>query len=75
MELICEKNENGLTVNLENKRFQVSFPKEIWQNYPNDIKDVLTDNLIHLLTINLPMIAGFKKLKYKWYVFKYIINK
>jgi 7-cyano-7-deazaguanine synthase in queuosine biosynthesis len=64
MELICKKNDNGLTVNLENKRFQLSFPEEIWQNYPNDIKDVLIDNLIHLLTINLPLIAGFKKLKY-----------
>lgn len=64
MELNCKKSKNGLIVNLKNKKFCLSYPKKIWHSYPDDIKDVLVDNLIHLLTINLPLVAEIKELKY-----------
>lgn len=64
MELKCSKSENGLIVDFNNKKFNLSYPEKIWKNYPDDIKDVLVDNLIHLLTINIPLVAGKKELTY-----------
>ena len=64
MKLNCKKNENGFTLKLRDKEFNLIYPKEVWQTYPKDVKNVLVDNLVHLLTINLPLIAGFKNLKY-----------
>lgn len=64
MELRCDKSKNGLLINFDNKKFSLSYPKKIWKSYPNSVKGVLIDNLAHLLTINFPLVAGIKKLKY-----------
>jgi len=64
MKLNCKKNDRGLTLKLKDKNFSLIYPREIWQHFPREVKDVLVDNLVHLLTINLPLIAGINKLRY-----------
>jgi len=64
MELNCKKTSDGLVVKCRKRNFSLCYPKKIWQSYPDNVKDVLFDNLAHLLTINIPLVAGIKKLKY-----------
>lgn len=64
MELKFKETFNGLEVTCEKGKYKLSYPKEIWKSYPNGVKEVLIDNLAHLLTINIPLIAGIKKLEY-----------
>ena len=64
MELNCKKTEEGLSITYENKEYSLSYPKNIWKKYPDGIREVLIDNLVHLLTMNLPLVSGIKKLKY-----------
>ena len=51
----CTKKDFGLRVECERKEYFLKYPKQIWQKYPE--KDVLTDNLTHLLTINIPVVS------------------
>jgi len=64
MKINCKKNERGFTLKLKDEEFSLTYPKEVWQAYPKEVKNFLIDNLVHLLTINFPLIAGIKKLKY-----------
>ncbi len=64
MELNCKKTENGLVIKCNNRNFHLSYPEDIWKSYPDGVKEVLFENLAHLLTINLPLVAGIKKLEY-----------
>lgn len=62
MELKFSEDRRGITANFKGKPFKLVYPEEIWANFAN--KPFLTDNLAHLLTINMPLIAGENKLKY-----------
>ncbi|MFC1698193.1 hypothetical protein ACFL1H_07670 [Nanoarchaeota archaeon] len=46
----------------DKKNKSLIYPKDIWKKYP--IKNVLIDNLSHLLTINMAIVADFKELNY-----------
>jgi len=59
-----EKTENGILANLGGKIFRLVYPEGVWDSYPEETKDAFIDNLAHLLTINTPLIAGAKRLKY-----------
>lgn len=59
MHLNIKNEATGLCVN---NRYRLIYPQNIWQKFPD--KDFLTDNLVHLLTINTPLVAGFKEIKY-----------
>ena len=63
MRIDCRANEKGLTLKFKNKKFSLVYPKKIWQKFPKDVKGVLTDNLAHLLTIDIPLVAGVERLK------------
>ena len=64
MEITCKEHDEGLTVKLEDKKFDLLYPKDVWKNYPREVKDILVDNLTFLLTMDFPLVAGVKKLKY-----------
>lgn len=76
MKLSCIENEKGIEIRLRNRKFKLVYPEKIWQCYPKEIKEVLIDNLAHLLTINAPLVAGKKELKYNtsFPLFKYFFN-
>ena len=67
MKLVCKSHERGITLTLSGRRkkkFSLVYPKDIWKRYPKRVKEILVDNLAHLLTINLPLIAGKTELEY-----------
>ena len=64
MDLIFQNKKEGLEVSYKNKNFRLKYPGGIWKNYPEEIKEVLIDNLSHLITINSPLIANIRKVKY-----------
>jgi len=59
-----ETTDNGIVANLNGKRFSLVYPAGVWSAYPEKTKAALVDNLAHLLTINAPLIAGVKGVKY-----------
>jgi len=64
LNIIFEENKNGIVAILNNKHFSLAYPDGIWKTFPKEIKEALIDNLAHLLTINIPLIANAKKIKY-----------
>jgi len=62
MKLDSIETKNGIKVRFEKNNYRLEYPEKIWKRYP--LKDVLQDNLTHLLTINFPLVAGINKLKY-----------
>ncbi len=56
--------KDGIVANLNKKQFFLIYPAGIWGAYPEKTKAALFDNLAHLLTINAPLVAGAKKVKY-----------
>jgi len=64
MKLNYKKHERGLTIKIKDRKFSLIYPEKVWQSYPREIKGFLVDNLVHLLTINFPLVAGIKKIEY-----------
>ena len=69
IELNFSQTENGMKARIGNgrlkdKEFSLVYPAKIWQSYPQATKDFLFENLAHLLTINLPLIAELEKVEY-----------
>lgn len=62
--LFCGKNEKGITIKYNKDKFSLAYPRKIWESYPDEIKGVLVDNLTHLLTISMPVVAGINHIKY-----------
>lgn len=51
----CIQTNSGYKVRCLGKTYSLSYPKTIWQSYPD--KTALIDNLNHLLTINIPVVS------------------
>lgn len=62
--LIVKQMARGISITHRRKQYRLTYPPRIWQAYPRKARDVLTDNLAHLLTINLPFTGGFDGLRY-----------
>jgi len=52
-----EENARGLVFRHGRTRYAVRWPRGVWRKLPKRFRDVLTDNLAHLLTIDLPLVA------------------
>lgn len=64
MNIVSSPIKNGLRINFSDKDFELIYPKDIWKTYPSHVKDVLVDNLTHLLTINMPLVSGLRSIRY-----------
>ncbi len=64
MQIKTKVHNKGITVVHKNKYYSLLYPEKIWISFPKEIKNVLTDNLIYLLTVNFPLIYGSNKLFY-----------
>ncbi len=53
---------DGIQINFRNKKYQLKYPRKIWQNYSN--KQELMQNYIPLATISLPLMLNLKKIHY-----------
>lgn len=55
----------GLDIILNNEKFPLVYPKQIWSAYPADKKELLKDNIAYSATIFLPQIFGLGSIAYK----------
>ena len=62
--LIFTPKGDGLSVKLNNRTFNLTYPEKIWKNYPAKEKKFLIDNLSYLSTCVFPLVSGFKKIRY-----------
>lgn len=51
------QTSHGLVFRRGRKRYPLSWPAGVWTKLPRGFRDVLTDHLAHLLTIDLPLVA------------------
>ena len=42
----------------------IDYPESIWESYPDELKQILKDNVVFLLTMDLPVITNKKKISY-----------
>ncbi len=61
-------NEKGINFTLKqgnfNQSFTLAFPEEVWKNFPDNLKQVVRDNIAHLSSIDLGIMFNIKKIKY-----------
>lgn len=61
--LKVRSNNDGVSFALRNKEFKLRYPLG-WGSYPKEAKPCLIDNLAHILTINVPLVAELPGLSY-----------
>ena len=64
MEITFTEKRDGLNAYFFKKNYRLTYPEQIWQNYPHRIKKVWKDNAAHLLTMNIPMVSDHDRIKY-----------
>ncbi len=61
-------HSRGVTISLRQGEFShsydLSFPEEIWAQFPDNFKKMLRDNIAHLSTIELGIMFNLHKMKY-----------
>lgn len=62
--LECVIVRNGLSLKFRGKDFRLIYPAGIWERYPQQAKEILRDNLAHLLTVSMPLVSGVSVLRY-----------
>lgn len=62
IDLQFKQHKTGISAGLRGKNYDLVYPGNIWQSYPT--KDVLFDNLAHLLTVTMPLVAGAEEINY-----------
>jgi len=55
----------GLDIIVNQEHFPITYPKEIWQAYPQSAKEILMDNLAYSATIFLPQMLGLGEITYQ----------
>ncbi|MCK4519428.1 MAG: hypothetical protein KAU12_04830 [Candidatus Omnitrophica bacterium] len=58
-------SKNGLRLKAKGLDFNLSYPGNIWAEYPQECKNFLVDNLVYTLTANIPLIAPIDSIVYK----------
>ncbi|OIO38812.1 MAG: hypothetical protein AUJ75_02290 [Candidatus Omnitrophica bacterium CG1_02_49_10] len=57
-------SKRGVTLYADKRRYSLIYPGQIWKTYPAGVKEVLVDNLAHLLTIDMPFVSPVKRINY-----------
>ncbi len=72
LKVSCRLKPKGLILKAKRRTFHLTYPKKIWQSYPKEHKKFLIDNLVYLLTVNVPFISGVDKIIYQNISFPYL---
>lgn len=56
MRIGCDVTDTGLELRVDDRRFEVNFPRAIWQAFPH--KDAFADNYAYLKTLHLPQMLN-----------------
>ena len=57
--------KTGLNILINDESFPIEYPKEIWQKYSQNLKEILLDNLAYSSTIFLPQILNLSEINYR----------
>jgi len=57
--------ENGLEIIVNGDKFLIEYPKEIWQSYADQSKEVFKDNIAYSSTIFLPQMINLTEIVYQ----------
>ncbi|MEM3374392.1 MAG: hypothetical protein QXE31_04175 [Candidatus Woesearchaeota archaeon] len=58
MKVDCKKTDNGLKLTIDEKDFFLVYSKDIWDNYPEYLKDIFIDNYAYLKVLHLPQMLS-----------------
>lgn len=55
LSIASRQTKTGFEINFRGSRYVLNYPKDIWQKYPQEAKEVIFDNLVYAETIHLPL--------------------
>ena len=58
------QTDNGIKIQFRGSEYSIGYPDDIWKEYPNEVRDVLFDNLVYAETIHLPLTHKVGKIIY-----------
>ncbi|MDH5702668.1 MAG: hypothetical protein OEY99_00470 [Aigarchaeota archaeon] len=50
------QTSRGIEIQVGGKAYAISYPNDVWQNYPGRLREVLLDNLVFAATIHLSLV-------------------
>ncbi|MBU0458990.1 hypothetical protein KJ652_04130 [Patescibacteria group bacterium] len=53
--------DEGIDIFVNDDSFPIRYPKEIWSQYPQNLREILRDNLAYSTTLYLPQMFGLPK--------------
>lgn len=65
LEIKKKINQKGFQISLGRKNFEIVYPKNIWQVYPDSLKKSLSESLVFAFTLHLPYLFDIEKLIYR----------
>lgn len=63
-DILIKEAENGLAVGFNNQSYNLIYPKEIWKNLPDSLKEFFIQEYGFISTMMAPVIAGIKSVNY-----------
>jgi len=54
LQINAKKIKNGIRIKFKEKNYDLVYPKEVWNNFSEEMKDFLMDNITFLSTLHLP---------------------
>ncbi|MBI4975666.1 hypothetical protein HZC20_03230 [Candidatus Peregrinibacteria bacterium] len=64
LKINATQESDGISIEIKNKKFNIKFPKDLWQKTPKSVRDVLFENLVFGNTHYLPLIFDEEKISY-----------
>ncbi len=65
MKVGCKATAQGIELHIDDKKFSLDYPEEIWGSYPTEFKEIMVNNYAFLKTIHLPQfMESTKKIYY-----------
>jgi len=55
---------SGLEIDFKNQAYVITYPDDIWKEYPENMKEFLFDNIVYAATIHLPLVFEKNKILY-----------
>ncbi|MBN2517697.1 MAG: hypothetical protein JXB14_02535, partial [Candidatus Altiarchaeota archaeon] len=63
MDIECDSVKRGIRIKFKDNEYRLTYPQDIWEQYPSGVKDVLVDHISYLFSCHLPLFFNDRKLK------------
>lgn len=64
LKILSEETDNGIKICFNGSSYEISYPDDIWANYPEELRLILHDNLVYSQTIHLPLMFKTDEIEY-----------